>query len=326
MRHLRPSAAALILAACVLACSFPTAVVEAGSNVDLMGLAPGNHDLTLNVKDRECEYRLHIPEKIKDRKGVPLVIVLHGGGGWASQIEDMSQMDTVADTHGFLVAYPNGTKGLLGYTWNGGDCCGVAMEKKADDVRYISTLIDTLVAKRGVDPTRVYATGISNGAILVYRLACELADKLAAVSPIAGGLMMSECRPARPMPMIIFQGTADHAVPIEGGGNLKGKKRLFPALSDQVRLWTGLDRCPTVDKVTYSKGEATCTTYGPCAEDSEIVVCKIQGGGHTWPGGKAQFKAILGHMTTDISASEEMWRFFERHSLRRQALRAATSR
>jgi polyhydroxybutyrate depolymerase len=274
-------------------------------------LGPGQHDLVLDVGDDEREYRLYVPRGLDERERVPLMIVLHGGGGWGAQIEDMSRMDSQADESGFLVAYPNGTKGLIGYTWNGGDCCGVAMRRGSDDVGFISALIDELVKTQRVDPKRVYVTGISNGGIMAHRIGCELSTKVAGIAPIAGAMMVNDCRPAKPIDVIFFHGTADHAVQVEGNFNKKSQpRRAFPPLETQIDEWRKLNRCPDEAKVTYDKGEVECRTYGPCAQDTRVAVCMISGGGHTWPGGKPIMERRLGHTTSDISANEAMWDFF----------------
>jgi polyhydroxybutyrate depolymerase len=279
---------------------------------------PGAHDLNLVVGGDTREYRLYLPEGIKAAAKVPLVIVLHGGGASGPQAERLSQMDIVADANGFVVAYPNGTRGPLGgYTWNGGDCCGAAMLKSARDVAFISGLIEALVAEKNVDPTRVYATGISNGAIMVYRLACELSDKVAAIAPVAGTLMVDHCKPTRPVSAIIFHGTADPAVRIDGGWNPRsGARRPFPPLDDVLRTWLELDGCSSKQTPIYMKGTVTCSSYKLCVNSSEVELCLIEGGGHTWPGGATILpRSLVGPTTTDISASEAMWKFFESHPM-----------
>ena len=280
-------------------------------------LGPGQHDLVLGIGGNERDYRLYVPRGLDARERVPLMIVLHGGGGWGKQIEDMSRMDSQADAAGFLVAYPNGARGIIGYTWNGGDCCGVAMRKESDDVTFISALIDELVEHQRVDPNRVYVTGISNGGIMAHRIGCELSTKVAGIAPIAGALMVEECRPAEPIAVMFFHGTADHSVQVEGNFSKKSQpRRAFPPLQTQIEQWREFNECPDKGVVTYDKGDVQCRTYGPCAEGTEVAVCMISGGGHTWPGGKPIMERQLGHTTSDISANEAMWNFFKDQPLR----------
>ena len=283
-------------------------------------LEPGQHDLSLEAAGEERQYRLYVPSGLGDRERVPLMIVLHGGGGWGAQIQDMSRMDSQADAAEFLVAYPNGTRGLIGYTWNGGDCCGVAMRRDSKDVAFISALIDELVKHQRVDPDQVYVTGISNGGIMAHRIGCELSSKVAGIAPIAGALMVEECRPSEPIDVIFFHGTADHSVQVEGNFSKKSQpRRAFPPLQSQIDQWRKLNRCPDEAEITYERGEVRCRTYGPCAEGTEVTVCMISGGGHTWPGGKPIMERQLGHTTSDISANEAMWNFFQEKQLIRRA-------
>lgn len=318
MRRIQPVFTSLLLIA-GLNCACAGGWAASPERADRL-LKPGQHDLVLETAGDERDYRLYVPPGLDARERVPLMIVLHGGGGWGAQIEDMSRMDSQADAAGFLVAYPNGTKGLIGYTWNGGDCCGVAMRKESDDVAFISALIDELVERQRVDPDRVYVTGISNGGIMAHRIGCELSTKVAGIAPIAGALMVNECRPAEPIDVIFFHGTADQSVQVGGNFSKKSQpRRAFPPLQAQIDQWRKLNRCPDKGEVTYDKGEVQCRTYGPCAEGTEVTVCMISGGGHTWPGGKPIMERQLGKTTSDISANEAMWNFFQDTQLRRRA-------
>ncbi len=296
----------------------PSAAKPGSAAVSPVSKAPeaGTQTVTIPDAGESNEVRLYVPQSAAGKTMVPMVMVLHGGAGWATQIEHMADMNPVADANGFLVAYPNGTKSWIGYTWNAGDCCGMAMKKNTDHIAFFRTFIDTMVREHGVDPARVYATGISNGGIMSHRLACDLSDKIAAVAPIAGALMV-ECRPRRPVSVMIFHGTADKGLPAAGGSNPGHGARndVFPSLAQSIQAWVKTDRCPAEGKETYRKGEVKCTTYGPCDQGTEVTYCKIEGGGHTWPGGEPDFEKKLGHMTRDISASAAMWEFFSRHPL-----------
>ncbi len=324
-RHARPNGAGSVLVGALLlaalaawlsACGAADATKPAEPTAG--GTGPptaGDHDITVSVDGQDHDAILYVPKSAAGKTNVPVVLVLHGGGGWASQIRKMARMDPVADDKGFIVAYPNGTRGMLGYTWNGGDCCGVAMNQGVDDVALFRKLIDTLVSKYGADPKRIYATGISNGAIMSHRLACELSDKIAAIAPIAGAVMV-DCKPNRPVPVLFFHGTDDHGLPPAGGTNPRsGSRGPFPPLSKSIETWSRIDGCPAAGKETYRKGSVLCTTYGPCNADSEIEYCKINGGGHTWPGGEPILEKKLGMTTRDITASAAMWDFFARHPI-----------
>jgi len=284
-----------------------------------VSLAAGDHDRVLSVGGDEREYRLHVPPSGKGEARKPLVMVFHGGGQSGPRIEELIGMDSVADREGFLVAYPTGTKGLLGgHTWNGGDCCGPAMRQNVDDVGFTRRIIDTLVDEGCVDPDRVYATGISNGAIFTYRLGCELSDKIAAIAPIAGALMLKQCSPERAVPAIIFHGTADEDVKVKGGRNWQsGARRAFPPLEESIDRWLEINHCSPKARthVSYDKGDSTCRDYDCASESGSVTFCSIQGGGHTWPGSEPFRPDRLGKTTQDLSANQEMWEFFEHHPM-----------
>jgi len=280
-------------------------------------LPPGDYDRTLVVDGETRNYRLHVSAVADSENPRPLVIVLHGGGQSGPRIQELIYMDRTADRHGFWVAYPDGTKGAGGgFTWNGGDCCGAAMRKKIDDVDFIEELIRELTEAGYVDPRRVYATGISNGAIFSYRLGCDLSNKIAAIAPIAGALMMKQCTPGRPVPAIIFHGSEDKHVKVKGGRNLmSGANRAFPPLRETRDRWLKINGCSAESERIYQKGDSTCWSYEGCADQGDVTFCTIEGGGHTWPGGEPLRPGVLGYTTDDLSANEAMWEFFADHPL-----------
>src|SRR5437879_1570747 len=150
-------------------------------------LNPGDHTRFLQVDKRTRTYLVHVPPNYDPKKPTPVVLAYHGGGSNAVQMVRFCGLNETADKHGFLVVYPNGTGLLEGaLTWNGGNCCGFAMQHQVDDVGFTRALLDDLGKVANVDPKRVYATGMSNGAILAYRLASELSDRIAAIAPVGG--------------------------------------------------------------------------------------------------------------------------------------------
>ena len=141
-------------------------------------------------------YEIHLPGNHAPDKPVAVVIVLHGGGGNAANAERMSGMSTKADKEGFIAVYPNGTaarpNGQL-LTWNAWRCCGAALDRKVDDVSFIRSVVDDVARHYPVDRKRIYATGLSNGGMLSYRLGCEAGDLFAAIAPVAGALNSYDC-------------------------------------------------------------------------------------------------------------------------------------
>jgi polyhydroxybutyrate depolymerase len=233
-------------------------------------------------------------------------------------------MDQASDRYGFIVVYPQGTGARFRmitsheYTWNAGTCCGWAMQHHIDDVAYTNALLDDLERQVNVDKKRVFATGISNGAMMCFRLACQLSNRIAAIAPISGTMGFSNCSPPRPVSVIYFQGTADEFVPFGGG---KGPRslpgELFESVDQTIAFWRQQDKITGSPRVVR-RGQATGYYYGPGADGSEVALWVIQGGGHTWPGGQYGFlgKRVLGAITYDISANDLMWEFFQRHPMK----------
>jgi len=287
--------------------------------LDCPNLRPGDQDVRLIVGGAERRCRLHLPPRAVVGQPLPLVIVLHGGGQRGGRaIQTACGMDPVADAHEFITAYPTGgARGWGGgYTWNAGDCCGAAAAAGADDVGFLSALIDALVEGRRVDARRVFVTGVSNGGMMAHRVGCELADKVAAIAPIAGPLMFSRCEPARPISVMILHGTDDRFVPWAGGGRFEraGARRPFLSAEQARDAWAHLDGCGSETHVEYQRGEVTCAANEACKAGADVLLCRVEGGGHTWPGGANHLDWWIGHTTRDIS-SEDMWQFFSRHPM-----------
>jgi polyhydroxybutyrate depolymerase len=290
-----------LLAGCAIAHDepVPPGTAPAGP-MTVVPAAPGVHDLRLGSRT----YRLYVPAGLPPVGKVPLVVALHAALGSGAVMELLTHLDRVADQKKFLVAYPDGEP-ATGRVWNAGDCCDRSVQ---DDAGFLGKLIDSLVAAQRANPARVYVTGISNGAMMAYRMACQRADKVAAVAVVAGSMTYRPCRPARPVPLMIFHGTADTTVP-EAGGSLPalGMRGTFPSQAEIVRTWARIDGVPAPDRVGYQKGGVTCRAG---ARDM-VVYCRVAGGGHTWPGGTPV--PLAGATSTDIDASAAMWDFFAAH-------------
>lgn len=288
-------------------------------NVDTPGaLKPGNYEGAIEVGGRKRTYLLHLPTNYDGKSRMPLVVVLHGGGGNAQNAPVMTGMSAKADAAGFIAVYPNGS-GLLSddrlLTWNAGNCCGYALDNNIDDVAFIRSLIDNLQGKLAIDPARIYATGISNGGMMSYLLACQLSDKIAAIAPVAGAMSMNSCIPTYPVSVIIFHGTADEHVLYNGGKPLKQADKQHPRIdkpvSYAVEFWVKANGCnPTPQK--EAKGNIIKETYSGGKNGTEVVLYTIVGGKHSWPGGS---RGWLGgdEPAKEISATDLMWDFFARH-------------
>ncbi len=307
-----PRRIAVIALLLIAAAGFTPAVAAEPTCAGKPVPSPGTSTHSLRIGETTRTYRVYVPPRHSARTPVPVVLAFHGGLGTGKSMEKQTRLDAVADAHGFLAVYPDG----LYRTWNAGGCCEKSMEEHVDDVGFVSALMDRLAADYCVDPRRIYATGFSNGAMLAHRLACELADRIAAIAPVSGVIMVSSCVPARPVPVMVFHGTADPRSLWEGGLGAKDpRKGTRASIPDTMATLESRLHCAQQTSTIYQKGAATCTSRPICDGGAEVALCRIEGGGHQWPGGEPVFPGMLGPTTQDISAGEVMWRFFERHPL-----------
>ncbi len=254
-------------------------------------------------------YLLHAAGAAKP--GRALVLMLHGRGGTAAAIEQRTRgtFDKLADRDGAVVVYPQ----ALGNPSLWSSWTGRAGESKPDDVGFISALIDSLVAELGVDRKRVFAAGFSSGASMVYRLACERPDLVAAVAPISGSMMYDVARicAQNPTPVSIvgMHGTADPTVALDA------------SIRDGIATWARRDRC-AADPISSRLRDADPTdgtetrvdVYDQCASGTQVVFYTIEGGGHAWPGGEARLTG--GTTPSDFDAADVIWGFFQKHARR----------
>jgi polyhydroxybutyrate depolymerase len=264
---------------------------------------------------------VHVPKGHAEKTSMPVVLALHGATMNGPMMAWFTALNDKADEAGFLAVYPNGTGKRSSFFWNGGKCCGSAVKENVDDVAFIDALLDDLAEAYSVDARRVYATGMSNGAIMAYRLAAELSDRIAAIAPVAGCMGTEIGTLARPVSVLHFHGTKDEFVPFEGG---KGPKSItgtnFLSVDQSVGMWVkanGCDGQPQVDVLSKEGDKMTVSrrSYGPGKDGAEVVLVVIEGGGHTWPGQKSPAK-ILGASALNISANDLMWEFFEKHPMK----------
>lgn len=285
-------------------------------------LGPGDHTRTLKVGDLDRNYLVHVPKQYDTQKPTPVVLAFHGGGGNAEGMVKFCGLNDKADEAGFIVVYPSGTGRLEKLlTFNGGNCCGYAMQNNVDDVAFVRALLDDLATVSNIDSKRVFATGMSNGGIISYRLASELSDRIAAIAPVGGPMGTETCSPKRPVSVIHFHGTADENAPFKGGKGKGLSGTNFFSVDHSIKAWIKANGCseePVVTKLPDKADDGmtvTKKTYGPGKDGAEVVLIEIDGGGHTWPGQDPRVK-FLGKSTKDISANDLMWEFFRKHPMR----------
>lgn len=297
-----------------------------------------HEDLSLMSDRLERVFWYYVPDGLP-AGDVPLVIVLHGGGGDCRGVTGSTiaksppavWMD-VADREGFIVAYPQGAHRasmLGGWHWN--DCRGdVPDDATADDVLFIRDLIDWMSSEYPIDRQRVYATGISNGGMMSLRLAVELSDRIAAVGAVAACMAaVPDCGdPVHPISILLMNGTEDELVPFGGGPVLSDRNPRGTVVSTDSTLsfWRGflqIDSEPVVrhlpDENTADGSTVTELVWAGGLEGTEVVLYRIDGGGHTEPSISQQraplYESLVGMQNHDIEAAEVLWDFFSRNTL-----------
>ena len=291
----------------------------------LSGLATRGHHVdkqaTMQVDGRERTYTYHVPSSYDGTRPMPLVLALHGRLGQGAGEERLSHFDKISDANGFIVIYPDG----LDRSWADGRGGTPSDRKEVDDVKFLSSLIDKFEADYKIDPTRVYAMGMSNGGFMSGRVACQLSNRIAAVAIVAASLsdtVAASCHPAEPISALILQGTNDPLVPLAGGAlGHNGAGGVVLSHDATVEKFAKLDDCPEPPKkehIADRAGDGTtidATLYSGCAAGTEVRGYVVNGGGHAWPGGMQYFPAsVIGKTSKNMDASEAIWDFFSRHT------------
>ena len=275
---------------------------------------------------------MYIPSSYDRSMPVPVVIALHGKGvdGEGMILVTRRGFDRLAERDGFIVVYPDGVE----RNWNDGrrdeEDNDRAHREDIDDVGFLAALTDKLVLDYNADPKRVYATGISNGAIMSYRLACELSDRIAAIAPVDGNIplmFIGECSPSRHIPVLAINNVNDPMVPFEGGEihGHSGRTKLGKVLSveQSIGYWVEKNGCSPVPIITEEPDRdpadgtrVSSWEYVNESDGTEVILYIVYGGGHTWPGGLQYLpERVIGKTSRDIDANEVIWTFFRRQSL-----------
>ncbi|MBK8499221.1 MAG: T9SS type A sorting domain-containing protein [Flavobacteriales bacterium] len=269
---------------------------------------------SITVGALQRTYTVRLPSVYDGSTALPLVIAMHGGFGSGTQLENQSQLSATAEQEGFIVVYPDGVPSPLGIrTWNAGGCCGYAMNNTIDDVGFISALLDTLFSALAIDTLRVYATGMSNGGFMSYRLACELSERIAAIAPVSASMTIDVCDPVRAMPVIALHSFLDTSVPYLGGIG-DGVSGHYNSPMDSVQTAFALRaNCIILNDTIVDDAEMTVIRWHDCDCGHEVITYMTQDGGHSWPGGNGT--GIGDPPSTVISANELMWDFFQQYTL-----------
>ncbi len=284
-------------------------------------LVPGDQVRELEFNGIQRTYSVHLPPQYDAKKPTPVVLSYHGALTNRDMMAAFTGLNAKADEAGFLAVYPNGNgSGKLMFVWNAAGLRDKDRDRKYDDVAFTARLLDDLQRIANVDPKRIYATGLSNGGMMCYRLAAELSDRIAAIAPVAGTMAVAEAKPRRAVPVLHFHGTDDKLVPFSGADARARLVLPFKSVDETMRIWAKIDGCPetpTVVKLPDVAEDGTTVerrTWGPGTDGAEVILYVVSGGGHTWPGRERPIK-FLGKSTRDISANDLIWEFFERHPM-----------
>ena len=277
---------------------------------------------SLAVDGLNRTYSVHVPGSYMGEP-VPLVIALHGGGGSAEKMASLTSFNALSDQEGFIVVYPEGVENH----WNDGRKLQqyTTHRENIDDVKFISVLIDKLADEYNIDESCIYATGISNGAMMSCRLACELSEKIAAIAMVAGAMpeeLLDYCVPSESISVLVMNGTEDPLVLWEGGEIIVGRRSLGSILSayETVQFWVEHNKClpPVITWLPDTQDDGTRVrkeVYKQGENGTEVILYAIEGGGHTWPGGpQYASEYIISRTCYDINASEVIWQFFSEHA------------
>lgn len=254
-------------------------------------------------------YLVHTPPSYDGSTDIPMVLALHGGGGSAAGMEALSELSQKADEAGFIVVYPEGVMSPMGHrTWNGGGCCGYAMYNNIDDVGFIDVLLDTLNADYNIDPDQVHATGLSNGAYMSYRLACELSERIASIAPVAGSMNLTSCNPQREVPVLHLHSYQDSIVPYEGGVGSGPSGHYNPPVDSALNAWASMNGCNALNDTVHDGTGYRRIEWRDCSCEKELRLLVTHDGGHSWPGGSPTWN--MDPVSQAIDANDRIWSFF----------------
>jgi polyhydroxybutyrate depolymerase len=268
----------------------------------------GSTEHSLNFDGVERTYRIYRPATLP--ASAPLVVMMHGGGGSGANAERAFGWDREADSGHFVVAYPDG----LNNVWNTeGGCCGKSARDGVDDAGFISEMVQEIDASISIDPLRVFATGMSNGGMMTYTLACTT-SLFATIGPVSAA-MLNDCPSPEPISVIHIHGTADTNVPFDGSRGTGVAKIQGPSIPDLIASWSAIDQC---GKPVVTSEDPVTTSIAQCADGRIVELITIAGAGHDWPGSIGANPNVprgpnADPVSTAIDATEVIWTFFSAH-------------
>lgn len=302
----------------------PTTTSTEVAGASCQDVSIGLDSYRLNAGGADHPINAFVPSSYDPSVPLPLVLDFHGLGSNGGEQILLSLYETLAEEEGFIVIHPTGAPSPLDgrLTWE-------LMQfdfPELDDLAFANALIDDALERYCVDETRVYSTGMSNGSLFTSRLICEMGDRIAAASSIAGVTHAEGCEPSRAVPYIAFHGTDDEVVPFDGSvsdssleGDFGGDSGDFfsQIMSEEFAEFAADAGCDLEPSQESLSDEVTVYDYSGCQDGIEMSFYEIEGGGHTWPGSPLGIflEDSLGRTTLDIDATKLSWDFFKQYSL-----------
>ena len=310
-----------------LVCSIILFSFDASEKTNAQSSRATYKEYTILHDGYERTYNVYKPhDRVLRNREVPLWFVLHGGGGVAKTMPFWTQYQfhKIANKEGIILVFPQG----MDKQWNGGRDAAVypALEyatpfrEQLDDVGFLVKVVSEVSKIHDIDQRRVFTCGMSNGGFMSNRLICERPDIFRAAGVITAQmdtLYVKKCKPDKPVSLMVFNGTADKAVPFHGG-DVGGKRGHVISTKDYIDFWLERNNC-LAEKSTIEIPDkdrdgvwATRDSYQTCDDDNRVILYTIHGGGHTFPGIQTKlYELAAGKTMMEINAAEELWEFFK---------------
>jgi polyhydroxybutyrate depolymerase len=279
---------------------------------------PGDYAFSFEHGGLKRMYKVHVPAKYDPSKPAPLLVALHGGGGdmEVQSTDRFYRQISKSDELGFVVVFPNGyskfQSGKLA-TWNAGRCCAGARDNHVDDVGFVKQMIDNVEHQLNIDRRRVYATGMSNGGMMTYQLACSLPGTFRAIASVAGTDNTNGCTSPQPVSVLHIHAQNDDHVLFNGGaGGFRDESQVtnFTSVPKTIEKWTAVDHCSAPPKRVLDTAGAHCDQYASCENGTKVQLCVTETGKHSWPGGEKP-RGGTEPPSQALSANDVMWNFFQ---------------
>jgi polyhydroxybutyrate depolymerase len=302
-------------------------VVVSGWATLAMAQSPSETTGSLMFEGRERTFSFFVPPRSAPA-GLPLVVALHGGFGNGADMARMTAFTPLAAKEGFIVVYPDAfadPSHPAERHWNDGRAVleFYSQRENVDDVGFLTALVSSLEVTQGVDKARVYITGISNGGLMAFRMACEASLPIAALAPVAATIpanIAATCAPQRPLPIALIEGTDDPIMPMQGG-TVQPNQGLVISLLDTMAFWINTNGCPAVPDTFFlpppvpDDGTRVSVSSRSCLGNNDLLLFSVIGGGHTWPGtSEVLSRGVVGVTSQAMDTTSHVWAFFASHT------------